>query len=1379
MAADDSRSHGRTAQRRPLGLLAAILLASLLLASCALRSFTSLNDRLGLTQQCRMSRMMPAYIDHTESLENFSPSGLWRKYRLYLYRERSVEPTDIPSGSPAIFVPGNAGSYAQVRSVASSAANQYYKPGSGGLRSEDWKSAVVPNAHTDWWTVDFNEDFSAFSGSTVIQQATFLNEVVAYLRSRYPSPGTKSLQPGERNTSIPILAHSMGGISARLMTTLDNYNLASIDTVVTLSTPHAMPPVPFDRSMESVYKAINQPLPPYASPLLVSISGGLLDTQLPSGLSSLSLAGTHDDKPSSRVSTFSSSLSSLWSSVDHLAIMWCDQLREKIARGFLLDVATFGYLWDERNTGSPNSQDSVLRRRRELWRRLLELDPSLDAGNSERGAPELLPANAAKEWTEMEEISVKDEESPLLHMDLTGSNSILLTNASTFVYNVPARTDDEPEYEFEVITNLCVGANPTVGTGPAIPQNIEVIVLMCSHAQDPTHPTRLSKAACELALPWRWQLIPPSELPESLDQAYPPQFPDAHTPYHMPSQAYRRLHIDARMVHEKRIEFIRIETRSPEGLYNSQQKKRSFVRASWTKQGAGIISRNGSALELRPSPPAKILSIPIANFLNDWVLPMELSSSLLAYDLELLPTKCFLKEAAWAINTRPNHPFSALNAWVPAFAPMLRASNPATGDSRWYTNLIPNSFIETLRSGNKAKEAPNDGYTIRLPLSLHGPSPFFPAPPASQSQVHIQLWTDPAMLSHQVGSERHCVQAFELMRIRTNWRTSVGLLLMHYRFFIAAWPLALLALTAAKIWHDWLAPGSAPTEQFPSLMEYLVSSWCIKRMLPIALASCVIGDLLQRLYHSMLTGPDGHSTMLSHVGLFVGMPQPLRLAGLLIGGIGILSYTFLVLIVLVLHHSIGVSAAILRRLGLANRLSWGLQATYKAASGPRFKPSSLAGIVGLLVAILLFVPYQFVFLVVLLLQVFNTLRSRLSLTTHSAVSNGEAATRYKDDDGEGYSIPDAPRASGAHTLSRYNQHLTMLVLLLLFLPQKGVTLVVWARNLAAVGLVTPHTSASWVDHNVFDVAPVLLLGWVYAGGRELERPRTRLEARAVVAGLALMGVYGLAWGIRYTYGMYDIFNATAAVLVFAHWRARTWGSAPASYEPVSAPRVVFDADNGTEDIPMQPRNAGGDQIPIHYLAMPVSAMMPSPALPETSAGNLDALLVEYLDLLDAYQAARESTSASLSSAFLQLSRARMEIGHKRLGPDSYDARLLPELRASQGSVERVKPDYSHLIGEEIDAADAPASQQLRRRGEKTADPANKEEKKEKKAKPSIPDALAQFAALPTPNLRASQRDFRIALDGVLGVSGRQGLLQITARLRELEERIRRERQLVS
>ena len=194
-----------------------------------------------------MSRMYPAYEDHSEQLRDYtrSSSPVMKKYSLREYREMNaymLNPVyDRPlSPIPVLFIPGNAGSFAQVRSMASSAFYQYWNRWFE-VPSDDMQDVPGPTA---WFSIDFNEDFSAFHGKTLEDQAYYVNEVVRYLRAMYSRQG---------NMSVGIVGHSMGGIVARLALTLPNAEPSSIDTIVTLSTPHAFPPVPFERSMEQVY----------------------------------------------------------------------------------------------------------------------------------------------------------------------------------------------------------------------------------------------------------------------------------------------------------------------------------------------------------------------------------------------------------------------------------------------------------------------------------------------------------------------------------------------------------------------------------------------------------------------------------------------------------------------------------------------------------------------------------------------------------------------------------------------------------------------------------------------------------------------------------------------------------------------------------------------------------------------------------------------------------------------------------------------------------------------------------------------------------------------------------------------------------------------
>ena len=58
-------------------------------------------------------------------------------------------------------------------------------------------------------------------------------------------------------SSVIIIGHSMGGVVARTMLTMPNYQPNSVNTIITLSAPHARPPVSFDEQIVSTYRHIN------------------------------------------------------------------------------------------------------------------------------------------------------------------------------------------------------------------------------------------------------------------------------------------------------------------------------------------------------------------------------------------------------------------------------------------------------------------------------------------------------------------------------------------------------------------------------------------------------------------------------------------------------------------------------------------------------------------------------------------------------------------------------------------------------------------------------------------------------------------------------------------------------------------------------------------------------------------------------------------------------------------------------------------------------------------------------------------------------------------------------------------------------------------
>lgn len=237
-----------------------------------------------------------------------------------------------------LFIPGNAGSYKQVRPIAAEAAHYFHD-----VVRRDAAAVNAGASSLDFFTVDFNEDITAFHGQTLLDQAEYLNEAVAFILSLYHDPDRSMRAAGLPDpTSVILVGHSMGGIVARTMLTMPNYQSNSINTIITMSAPHARPPVAFDGDIVRTYSHINDYWrKAYAqkwannNPLwhvtLISVAGGGLDTVIPSDYASLSslVPDTHG------FTVFTSSVPHVWTGMDHQAILWCDQFRKILVRSIL------------------------------------------------------------------------------------------------------------------------------------------------------------------------------------------------------------------------------------------------------------------------------------------------------------------------------------------------------------------------------------------------------------------------------------------------------------------------------------------------------------------------------------------------------------------------------------------------------------------------------------------------------------------------------------------------------------------------------------------------------------------------------------------------------------------------------------------------------------------------------------------------------------------------------------------------------------------------------------------------------------------------------------------------------------------------------------
>uniref|UniRef100_A0A803V909 GPI inositol-deacylase n=1 Tax=Ficedula albicollis TaxID=59894 RepID=A0A803V909_FICAL len=259
-------------------------------------------------------------------------------YELYLYGEGSYAEENknlLLTGIPVLFLPGNAGSYKQVRSLGSIALR----------KAED----VDFKYHFNFFSVNFNEELVALYGGSLQRQTKFVHECIKVILKLYRD---QEFAP----SSVAIVGHSMGGLVARALLTLKNFKPELINLLITQATPHIAPVMPLDRYLTDFYTAVNSHWILKAQDLrnltTLSVAGGFRDYQVRSGLAFLPRLSQHD----SALSVVSSAVPKAWASTDHLSIVWCKEL-------ILATIRAFFDLIDENTrqiTEDPKKRMSVL-----------------------------------------------------------------------------------------------------------------------------------------------------------------------------------------------------------------------------------------------------------------------------------------------------------------------------------------------------------------------------------------------------------------------------------------------------------------------------------------------------------------------------------------------------------------------------------------------------------------------------------------------------------------------------------------------------------------------------------------------------------------------------------------------------------------------------------------------------------------------------------------------------------------------------------------------------------------------------------------------------------------------------------------------------------
>ena len=178
--------------------------------------------------------------------------------------------------------------------------------------------------HFNYFTVDFDEELSAFSGQYLERQTSFMEHVVRRIFECYTKAHNKP-------TSLIAIGHSMGGIVLRGLIRLPSFDYRKINTLINLATPHRRPIINIDPVLNQYYKNLDKAwlkdFERFENITFMSFGGGFRDFLVRSDLCLM-------DQSKNHFSMITSSLPNIWLSNDHQCIVWCNELVRALTRMF-------------------------------------------------------------------------------------------------------------------------------------------------------------------------------------------------------------------------------------------------------------------------------------------------------------------------------------------------------------------------------------------------------------------------------------------------------------------------------------------------------------------------------------------------------------------------------------------------------------------------------------------------------------------------------------------------------------------------------------------------------------------------------------------------------------------------------------------------------------------------------------------------------------------------------------------------------------------------------------------------------------------------------------------------------------------------------------
>ncbi|XP_076262725.1 GPI inositol-deacylase isoform X1 [Rhynchophorus ferrugineus] len=254
---------------------------------------------------CEMTYMFeyPQYVRISQKLDEKYP-----KYGLYVYAEGRITKKARNmqfNGIPVLFICGNAGSYKQVRSLASIALRKTLNSGTP--------------YHFDYFTVDLNNEFSGLYGPLLYEEFDYIAYSLKTILNLYNGVSN----PPQK---IILIGHSMGGVIAKRITGL-LYEQNLISVVITLASPLKRNVLYFDRYASKFYKTFSSKENNFIN---INIAGGYSDFLVPASLSNL--------KGNNTLNLVTSNIPKSWVEGNHIQILWCKQTVMAINRALFDSV---------------------------------------------------------------------------------------------------------------------------------------------------------------------------------------------------------------------------------------------------------------------------------------------------------------------------------------------------------------------------------------------------------------------------------------------------------------------------------------------------------------------------------------------------------------------------------------------------------------------------------------------------------------------------------------------------------------------------------------------------------------------------------------------------------------------------------------------------------------------------------------------------------------------------------------------------------------------------------------------------------------------------------------------------------------------------------